>query len=111
MQLTVKIRPYYKNGLRGIYPNIANALDSLVETDSGTSLSLFDIVGKLDRLLYDLEGNASFRKTFLNHRQQLQKLHEDARALMADWKLAEVDKLLYRIEDIFDDIERELGQE
>lgn len=107
MQLTVQIRAYYKNGLQGIYPRIAGALGFLETSD--TSLSLFDIVGRLDRILYESEGNPPFRKILLEHRQQLQQLHAEAGALIADWKLAEVDQLLYRMEDIFDDIERELG--
>ena len=109
MQLVVQVNPYYKNGLEGIYPRVADALDSVLNSKTDSPLSLFDIVGKLDRVLYELEGNPPFRKIFLGHQQKLQKLHMDAQALIADWKLAEVDKILYQMEDIFDDIEWELG--
>jgi len=37
-------------------------------------------------------------------------LHEKIQAHIADWMLSKADALLYRIEDIFDDIERELSK-
>lgn len=109
MQLTVQVRPYYKNGMKGIYPRIAEVLGSLDTSGADASFSLFDLVGRLDRLLYDLEGNPPVRKIFLEYHSLLQKLQGEARTHMADWKLAEVDQLLYRMEDIFDDIEWKLG--
>ena len=58
--------------------------------------------------LYDLEGNPPFREILLKHRGKLQKLHEEVQENIADWNLAKVDKALYEIEDIFDEIEWEL---
>lgn len=110
MQLVVQIQPYYKKGLKGIYPRIADALGSIEKREAYTSLSLFDIVGKLDRILYESEGIPSFRKIMLGYRSKLEKLLGETQVLLADWKLAQVDQLLYQIEDIFDDIERELGE-
>ena len=110
MQLVVQIRPYYKKDLKSIYPRIADALSSIDKRDVYASLSLFDIVGKLDRILYEAEGIPPFRKIMLGYRDKLEKLHGEAQTLIADWKLAKVDQLLYQIEDIFEDIERELGE-
>ena len=110
MQLTVQIRPYYKNGLKGIYPRIADALSSIFKSKTDFPASLFDIVGKLDRILYELEGKPPYREIFLGHRRRLQELHEEIQTLIADWKLAEADRRLYRMEDIFDDIEWEIAR-
>ena len=110
MQLLVKVRPYYKKGFGEVYPAIAKRLSYLdtpwVEQDP----SLFDIVGRLDKLLYQLEGDPPFRKILLDHRAKLHALYEDIQEQIADWHLAKADKHLYTIEDIFDEIERELGK-
>ena len=108
MQLTVLVRPYYQNGLKGIYSAISRELDRLGTPWDAEDLSLFDVVVKLDKLLYASEGNPSFRGILLKHREKLRSLHENIEAHIADWKLAQADKMLYQIEDIFDDIEREL---
>lgn len=108
MQLTVRIRPYYKNGLKGIYPNIASELARVGSPWDEEDLSLFDIVAKLDKLLYEAEGISSLRKILLEHQGKLRILHENIEACIADWKLAQADKMLYQIEDIFEDIESEL---
>ncbi|HUV78067.1 MAG TPA: hypothetical protein VMW06_08410 [Desulfobacterales bacterium] len=109
MQLTVQVRPYYKKDLKADYPKIAQGLSYIHEAWVEEGPSLFDIVGRLDKLLYELEGNPPFRKILLKHQDELRKLHKDVEAHIADWELAKADKALYQIEDIFDKIEWELG--
>ena len=109
MQLTVQVRPYYKKDLKADYPKIAQGLSYIHEAWVEEGPSLFDIVGRLDKLLYELEGNPPFRKILLVHQDELRKLHKDVEAHIADWELAKADKALYQIEDIFDKIEWELG--
>jgi hypothetical protein len=109
MQLTVHVRPYYKEGLKGNYPKIARDLSYIHEAWVEEGPSLFHIVGKLDKLLYELEGNPPFRKILLKHKDELRKLHKEVEEHIADWELAKADKTLYQIEDIFDQIEWELS--
>ena len=109
MQLTVQVRPYYKKGLKADYPKIAQGLSYIHEAWIEEGPSLFDIIGRLDKLLYELEGNPPFRKILLKHKDNLGKLHKEVEAYIADWNLAEADKGLYQIEDIFAQIEWELG--
>jgi hypothetical protein len=110
MQLTVRIRPYYnKKGLKKAYPRLAHRLSYLDEAWVEEDPSLFEIIGKLDQLLYQLEGDPPFRELLLQHRSALHRLYEDTEERIGDWQLAKADQLLYRIEDIFDDIEDELG--
>jgi hypothetical protein len=108
MQLTVRIRPYYKKGLRGVYSEIARRLSYLDEGWVEEGPSLVEIVGRLDKLLYELEGDPPFREILLQHRSKLHKLYEDIEEQIADWHLAKADKLLYEMEDIFDKVEAEL---
>lgn len=110
MQLTVRIRPYYKRGLGSAYPIVARRLSYIDEAWVEEGPSLFEIVGKLDKLLYKLEADPPFREILLQHKSKLHKRYEDIEDHIADWHLSKADRLLYEIEDIFDDIEAELGR-
>ncbi|MEA1948521.1 MAG: hypothetical protein U9N83_14590 [Thermodesulfobacteriota bacterium] len=109
MQLTVRVRPYYKKSLKADYPGIGRGLSYLNEAWIEEGLSFFDIVGRLDKLLYDLEGNPPFRKILLKHQDKLRKVHNEVQEHIANWNLAKADQALYQIEDVFDQIEWELG--
>ncbi|HID30261.1 MAG TPA: hypothetical protein EYP19_09680 [Desulfobacterales bacterium] len=110
MQLTVRIQSYYnKDGLKKAYPRLAHRLSYLDEPWVEGSPSLFEIIGKLDQLLYRLEGDPPFRELLLKHRPALHRLYEGIEERIADWRLAKADRLLYQIEDIFEDIEAELA--
>ena len=110
MQLTVRIRPYYKKSISKTYPRIAHRLSYLDEAWVEEDPSLFEIIGKLDKLLYQLEGDPPFREILLQHRSALHTLYEDVEECIADWHLAKADQVLYRMEDIFEEIEDELGR-
>ncbi|MFZ0483295.1 MAG: hypothetical protein WAL93_07900 [Desulfobacterales bacterium] len=109
MQLTVQVRPYYKKDMKSDYPKIAQGLSYIHKAWVEEGASLFNIVGRLDKLLYELEGNPPFRNILLKHKDNLRKLRKEAEEHIADWDLAKADKTLYQIEDIFDQIEWELG--
>jgi len=109
MQLTVRVRPYYKKSLKADLPAIGRGLSYLNEAWIEEGPSLFDIVGRLDKLLYDLEGNPPFREILLKYQDKLRRLHNEVEENIANWKLAEADQTLYQIEDVFDQIEWELG--
>ncbi|RLB84241.1 MAG: hypothetical protein DRH24_05610 [Deltaproteobacteria bacterium] len=108
MQLTVRVRPYYKKDMKSDYPKISKALGYVDEAWAEEGPSFFDIVGKLNKLLYELEGNPPVRKILLKHKDELRKLHKKVEEHIADWNLAKADKMLYQMEDIFDEIEWKL---
>ena len=110
MQLTVRVRPYYKKGFKEAYPRVARRLGYLDEAWMEEGPSLYEIIQRLDKLLYQLEGDPPFREILLQHRGPLHKLCEDIEDQIADWHLAQADQLLYKVEDMFEEIERELGK-
>ena len=107
MQLTVTVRPYYQRDLEGTYPNVARHLRYLDSELTKQNPSLYELVGQLDQLLYRFEGT-QLREVLLGHREKLQDLHKSVEENIADWNLAQADRLLYSIEDTFNEIESKL---
>ena len=107
MQLTVTVRPYYENNLEEAFPKLRRYLKSLASDLVERNPSLYEIAGQLDKLLYTFDGTP-FRDVLLRHRENLRDLHKNIEASIADWNLAQADRLLYKIEDAFDKIESEL---
>jgi hypothetical protein len=107
MQLTVTISPYYQKGLKGTYHKLARDLGYLDSDLVSRDPSLYELVGQFDHLLYRFEGTP-LREVFLRHREKLLRIHKNVQDSMANWNLALVDRLLYEIEDVFDEMESEL---
>jgi len=107
MHLSVTVLPYYQRDLEETYPKIARYLKSLDSNLLEQNPSLYKIAGQLDKLLYTFDGTP-LRDVLLRHRENLLNLHKSTEENIADWNLAQADKLLYKIEDAFDKIESEL---
>jgi hypothetical protein len=108
MHLTVTVSPYYQNDFEGTYPNLARRLRTLNYDLVERNPSLYAIAGQLDKLLYTFDGTP-LREVLLRHRDNLKDLHKSLEENIADWNLAQADRLLYKIEDEFDQIESELA--
>jgi hypothetical protein len=87
---------------------LARRLRTLASDQVARNPSLYEIAGKLDKLLYQFDGT-SLRDVLLRHRENLRDLHKSIEENIANWDLAQADWLLYKIEDEFDKIESELG--
>ncbi|MFO7666815.1 MAG: hypothetical protein R6V76_09370 [Desulfobacterales bacterium] len=107
MQLRVTVSPYYQKDLQETYPKLARNLGYLDPSLPTRDPSLYELVGQLDRLLYRHDGT-KLREALLRHAEKLRNYYKNIQDNIADWKLAQADKLLYSIEDTFDDIESEL---
>lgn len=108
MQITVTVRPFYQVELKETFPKLARQLGYLDKELVNRNPSLYDLAARLDKLLYAYDGTR-LREVLLRHRQELQSLQQSIAEALADWNLAQADKLLYRMEDIFEDIEAELN--
>ena len=107
MHLTVTVRPYYEKNLEQTYPKLARNLKNLDAALVERNPSLYELVGQLDKLLHAFEGT-KFREVLFPQREKLLDLHKSIEEKIADWNLAQADRLLYTIEDAFDKIESEL---
>jgi hypothetical protein len=110
MQMRIRIQPYYQKGFKKEYQNISHALRHTNLILGEKDPSLFELVGKYATILHELKAEESVYSVFRAHRETLSRLYEAVEEKIADWKLADADQALYKIEDIFDDIEKELGR-
>lgn len=108
MQITVTVRPFYQVELKETFPKVARHLGYLDPELVNSNPSLYDLAARLDKLLYAFDGT-QLREVLLRHRQKLQSLQKTIAEKIADWDLAQADRLLYQIEDVFEDIEAELN--
>jgi len=108
MQLTVIVRPYYEKDLEGTYPRLASYLSHLDPRPANQNPSLYELVGQLDQLLYRFDGTP-LMEALLQHKDRLNNTDRLIQGNIADRHLAQADKLLYTIEDIFDEIESQLN--
>lgn len=107
MQLTVTVRPHYQTDLEGTYPKLARHLEHLDPELVKGNPSLYELAGQLVHLLYRFEGTR-LREMLLRRRDALLNTHKTIQKDIADWNLSQADRLLYAIEDAFDEIESEL---
>ncbi len=104
MQITVTIRPFYKKSFEKTYPRLARHLSFQDPDLVDSNPSLYELAQKIDMLLYRYDGTP-LRQVLLDHKHQLTQTFHAIEEHIADRNLAKVDKLLYTLEDIFDDIE------
>lgn len=109
MQLTVDVRPFYTKGLKAAYPKLARTLMYAKSISEYDEPALYNLVAKWDQLLYDLDGNPDAKQILLKYKDQLKALYTEIEGHIADRRLADADKALYKIEDVFEDIEYDLA--
>ncbi|NLI31458.1 MAG: hypothetical protein GX422_01575 [Deltaproteobacteria bacterium] len=107
MQLVVTVQSYYSGDLEGIYPKLARHLGRLHADLLSSNPSLYELTGQLDQVLYRFEGT-QLGAVLLRHRENLLRFRKGIQDNIANWNLAQADRLLYSLEDTFDEIEREL---
>ena len=107
MQLTVTVNPYYQKNLVDNFPDLARSLKAVDRELVEKNPSLYELAGQIDKLLYKFDGTP-VREVLLRHKENLRNLHKNIEENIANWNLAQVDRLLYEMEDEFDKIELEL---
>jgi hypothetical protein len=107
MQLKVTVSPYYSGDMEATYPRLVRHMGYLDAELVKRNPSLYELVGQLDQLLYRFEGT-QLRTVLLQHREKLVKLHKSIQENIANWNLAQADRMLFEMEDLFEEIESAL---
>ncbi len=105
MQLTVDVRPFYAQGFNAAYPKLAASLSHANAIGEDDEPALYDLVARLDKVLYALDGSPEVKEILLKQKDSLKALYDEIEGYVADWKLSDADKALYRMEDVFEEIE------
>ena len=107
MQIDIRLLPFYEKGFKGHFPKLAKALENSGYVDSGDpDPSLYDLVDVLRRMNLDPLVPSLAKKTLGSFLKKLTALKEAAQEALLARKLTDLDKLLYRIEDEFEDLEK-----
>ena len=107
MQIKVTIQPFYTKDFEQLYPKLVRTLKTAAPDLIKQDPTLYELAGQLDKLLYHSDGTP-LREILIQHKEELKKTYVAVQDHIADWNLSKADKLLYRLEDIFEDIESNL---
>jgi len=110
MQIDVKVVPVYgSGGLRHAFPNLASWLkacgrDRLLREEP----PLYQLVEGLERLATDPAVPAATKAGLMRLLPRFSRIRDEAREHLLSYRLKDLDACLYRLEDLFQDLEKEL---
>jgi hypothetical protein len=106
MQIDIRLLPVYgAGGLRNSFPHLFRLLE-----DSGYDLviekepSLYEMVEVMIRIKNDPNIREGTKKVIIAKLDELIKVRDEAREALLARRLNELDRLLYRLEDLFGDL-------
>lgn len=108
MQLTLTVRSFYEQEMKDAYPRLVRYLRIADSNLANKNPTLYEVAGQLESLLYHSDGTR-LREVLVRHGDALRNTHKMIQENIADRQLATADKLLYALEDIFDEIESDLN--
>ena len=109
MQIDIKIVPFYKGGFSKCFPRIFEfckkvGYGAYVVKDK----TLYELVDILESMVKNDSVPEDYRKEFQPYYQKAMDIKKEAREMLLSRKLNELDSLLYRLEDLFEDLDREI---
>jgi hypothetical protein len=107
MQIDIRLMPFYEKGFKGHFPKLSRAMERSGYLDSGgPEASLYSLVDVLGRMNLDPQVLPPVKERLRPFLEKLIPLKEMAREALLARRLNELDQVLYRIEDEFEDLER-----
>jgi len=107
-QVVVEVRAYYERDFASTFPRLASRLSVVAPELVARNPSLYELAGQIGALIDRAQG-MHLRELLIENEADLRRRYSSAEELLAEWRIAEADRLLYEIEDIFALIERELA--
>lgn len=111
MEIEIKLVPAYgSGGFAGRFPNLAKFLkDCGYERVLEEEPSLYQLVDVLTRVSNDPAIADRAKSAIARMHDKIQKVRDEAREYLLGRHLNELDKTLYRLEDLFNDLEQEFA--
>jgi len=111
MQIDIRLLPAYgSSGLKGSFPHLYEFLsNSGYDRVVANEPSLYEMVEVMIRIKNDPHVREESKKPIIGRLSELVKVRDQARELLLARRLNELDRLLYRLEDLFDELDGNLG--
>ena len=108
MQTRISIIPFFNPSFKGLFPKLNRyLLDEGVEVDD-YKVSLYHLIDEFERILYKSGLYPHFREIIEKYRLRLTSLHTKVEEKIASSMAVEIDSILYEIEVVFAEIEKDL---
>ncbi|MFP3913042.1 MAG: hypothetical protein ACLFUT_13285 [Desulfobacteraceae bacterium] len=106
MQIDIRVVPFFEKPFEKSFPNLVNCLrqlsyNDLVEKDP----CLYHLTDHLVMIAESPNTPADIKERLRPYVVKLEPLKEQAREFLLSRHLNELDRLLYRMEDVFEDLE------
>jgi hypothetical protein len=108
MQIDVRILPFYEKPFEKKFPRITGLLKSASYGKTPEEVSLYVLLDSLVSLSRDPMCSSTAKDRILPITDKMQRVKRMARECLISRKLNELDKFLYQIEDLFEDLESNL---
>jgi len=106
MQIDIRLVPFYTKGFKGHFPRLAKAMENSGYLETATpEVSLYSLVDVLKRMNLDPGVPSFVKEKLMPFLEKLTALRDGAREELLKRRLNELDQILYRIEDEFEDME------
>ena len=109
MQIDIRLLPFFEKPFKVVFPKLAKVLRQMSYLESREAeVSLYALVAYLERVRLDPGVPSEVKNDILPHLKRMIPLRDRAREYLLARKLNELDRILYQLEDIFEDLERNL---
>ena len=109
MQIEIRIVPFYEKPFVERFPNIADLLKRMSNTDTQTKeISFYTLVDKMVGMSHDPDVPSDVKESIGPFVQEMLSVKKMAREKLLSRDLNELDQLLYKIEDQFEELESRL---
>ena len=109
MQIDVRLIPFFERPFRKAFPKLSKMLKqtSYLDSEKG-EVSFYALVEYLERMSLDPGIPSEVKAGIRPHLKKMVLLRDEAREYLLARRLNELDRQLYRLEDLFEDLERSL---
>ncbi len=106
MQIDIRLLPFYERRFKERFPNIANLLKGMSYTELvEKGVTFYEMADALEAIAENPDTPSDLRDAISPYVEKIMRLKEVAREHLLARRLNELDQALYRMEDVFEDLE------
>jgi hypothetical protein len=106
MQIDIRLLPFYERRFKERFPTIAHLLKGMSYTELvEKGVSFYEMADALEAIAENPDTPSDLRDAISPYVEKIMRLKEVAREHLLARRLNELDQALYRMEDVFEDLE------